>query len=812
MSPPQPHDDDATLTSMSLKKAMRSDNMRKLSPLSLPEIDDIADSISRMVPAGNLPGIILSGLAQVSQRRVPKQDVRRDVNLLFKGVESRLDQAVYTTFFATPAAILWAYQNLLRMLGRDLEDAFPEGTWQFYVDYALREDTARHTNETHGFDTILRKQDIQLSPVDRITAWVMACIYTLEQYDELLANEWRERVYTSLLRELTVNERSAQYYAALYRQWEHRRPYHRGPDVQPEETYAQYRERKFREFLDHATDNLAEARRAEWQAAIDEKEATDLQDYIDQMSICAYLKPDPYGEVRVGLPLGDLNVGVIYKGHYYLMPAFLPGTETPSDVHSVRNLIAKIVMTPSDDPPAQLISLAKVRRAAHPDLRGQFSEQLAEELERLQYAPILLNMDKRFAAVPLAELRQGERGIGDHGLTVFTTGETFAFDQSHIFFDGAWGAALAEIMTNEALSWAVYLNSLPPAQPATALPYSPLLKFTTNDRKLVSAAPTISTEASAESESVNLEEMMLVRKLFKMRSDELNLTVNDLLLLYRAIHAVTYKPHPVLISRLEELAAKRDGKEAALTALDALQNSQTTNPAILIPMDASRRNPRDRVHPMSFEVPLSELDLINLHKQVTDALNAYLNAESGRREAYQHFDKLQRSYLATLASFGIVLKQIKEIAANFESSSVSAIKLLAHLPRPLQRLLDQIPQQFDVLNDVIKGREVFSNVGAVAGDSTLTRFMTAKDDNDKKSLAWGVLTDANKTMTITLRDFRPHVALLHEIGRHDLATWICQDYLDTYTLGINQFIRELHRITQASRETNPTNPETFYGE
>jgi hypothetical protein len=60
---------------------------------------------------------------------------------------------------------------------------------------------------------------------------------------------------------------------------------------------------------------------------------------------------------------------------------------------------------------------------------------------------------------------------------------------------------------------------------------------------------------------------------------------------------------------------------------------------------------------------------------------------------------------------------------------VSAIKLLAHLPKPMQRLLDQIPQRFDVLNDIIKGREVFSNVGAVAADSTLTRFMTAKDDN-----------------------------------------------------------------------------------
>jgi hypothetical protein len=90
--------------------------------------------------------------------------------------------------------------------------------------------------------------------------------------------------------------------------------------------------------------------------------------------------------------------------------------------------------------------------------------------------------------------------------------------------------------------------------------------------------------------------------------------------------------------------------------------------------------------------------------------------------------------------------------------------------------------------------------------------MTAKDDNDKKALAWGILTDADGVMHITLRDFRPHVGLLHDIGRRDLTAWISQDYLDTYAQGLNKYVRELHRITQASRETNPTSPEIFYGE
>ena len=142
-----------------------------------------------------------------------------------------------------------------------------------------------------------------------------------------------------------------------------------------------------------------------------------------------------------------------------------------------------------------------------------------------------------------------------------------------------------------------------------------------------------------------------------------------------------------------------------------------------------------------------------------------------------------------------------------ESASVGTIKLLAHLPTPLQRLLDTIPSRFDVLNDIIKGREVFSNVGAVAPGSTLTRFITAKDDNEKKTLAWGVLTDAQGVLRLTLRDFRPHVRLLEAAGQKDLAARMAQDYLDAYANGLNGFVRDLRRITLASRETRLSKAE-----
>jgi len=68
-------------------------------------------------------------------------------------------------------------------------------------------------------------------------------------------------------------------------------------------------------------------------------------------------------------------------------------------------------------------------------------------------------------------------------------------------------------------------------------------------------------------------------------------------------------------------------------------------------------------------------------------------------------------------------------------------------------------------------------------------------------LVWGVITDADGIMRISLRDFRPHVAALYAIKRQDLAQAITQDYLDAYAQGFNTFIQDLQNITALSRET-----------
>lgn len=794
-------------TAQGLRSVAQSQLAQDVSRLSLPQIDAVVDLVAQVIPAGNVPGAILSGLMRLPGKRPPPQTLKRDIHLIFRGIEQVLDKAVYGTFFAGPAAVIWGYQNLLKLAGKDPADSFPEGTWQFYVDYALREDTARHANETHGFDSVLKQHQMRLTPIDRLTAWVMATIHGLHQYNELLANEWRERVATALLREITQKESDSARYSKLYGEWEKQRPYGRGADAAAQDTYATYRRQKFQRFLDEATSALPEALKRQWRERLQAAEAEDLPAYQRQMTILAYLEPGQYGETRTPITLAQAHVGVIHQNHYYLIPACKPGTEQPADVATVRAHIAALMATTPNTPPAQLSLLASTKRAAFTNIRSKLNAKLAAELDELRFAPILINGDQRSRMLPLSELRQVERGIGHHPLTLFDTGETIILDQSHIFFDGAWGAALAEILTNEALSWAVYLNQVPLKQAAAAPPRALALQFSASERNLIRSAPQVTAEVGAETDWVNIKAMLTLRKLFKRRSDLLQLTVNDLLILYRAIHAKTYQPNPALVAALQSLTQDNTTKAAATAALEAFADSQRGNPAILIPVDASQRSPRERLYPLSLEVPLEELDLLNLHAKTLKAFDGYQQATGDRTAPYAEFDESQRRYLATLAGIGAVMNKAKEITIIGESASVGSIKLLAHLPTALQRLMDTIPGRFDVLNDIIKGREVFSNVGAVAPTSTLTRFITAKDDNEKKTLAWGVITDAKGVLRLTLRDFRPHVGLLLGVGQKDLAERLTRDYLDAYANGVNNFMRDLRRITQASRETHLSKEE-----
>ncbi|MFN2151231.1 MAG: hypothetical protein ACK2T5_06510, partial [Anaerolineales bacterium] len=112
--------------------------------LSESEIEGIVNQLSRVMPAGDIPGVITSGLARLRERHILSESADSDVNWISGKLKPILDRATYLGVFAGPASAIWVYQNLLELAGKTTADAFPDGLWQFYCEYALREDTARH--------------------------------------------------------------------------------------------------------------------------------------------------------------------------------------------------------------------------------------------------------------------------------------------------------------------------------------------------------------------------------------------------------------------------------------------------------------------------------------------------------------------------------------------------------------------------------------------------------------------------------------------------------------------------------------------
>lgn len=794
-----------------LKAIARSRANAENDQVALPELQAVSELVSKVAPARNAMGVIFSGWQRIAGRRLPPGVARQDINRLFDSLSGIKDGTLLATIMGAPAVMLWFYQQMVRLSGKEMADAFPDGTWQFYVEYSMREDTARHANETRGFDAALRRQKIALPPADRVTAWVMAAIHCLHNYNALLENEWRERAAIEALRVVTESLPDAEKYARLYRSWETKRPFDL-PAEAGEQSYVAYRRQVFNQFMAQATTRLPDASLRVWAQKLRGLEASDLRNYQRQMSILAYLDPGPYNETRTPIPLEKAHIGLIYQGRYFLIPVCQPDQPKPPSIQALRAQITDIFQQPPSAKTSEsLIPLAEIRRSEWPALREKLSTALVSKLDALRYAPILLNCDPRPRNQPLAELRLAERGIGDHALTIFDTSDSFVFDQSHIFFDGVWGAALAEIITDEATYWGIYLGQNPnrasSIRKAIARlqgrridppPRSLEFRWGERDTRILQHATRRLPEAAAETEDINLPAIIAQRDLMRKRNNKLRLTINDFLVLYRAIHALTYRPDAGLLAELGELKRTPATAEAAQLALEALDPNNQVNPSMLIPVDASQRAPRDRLQPMNYEVPLADLKVLRLHADTLLALQAYKNAKEHERAALsEKFEQLQREYLAMLAGFGETLSKAKEIALRGESAAIGSMKLLAHVPAPVQSVLQKIPTRFDVLNDLIQGREVFSNIGAVAATSSLTRFITAKDDHGKKTLAWGVLTDAEGILRVSLRDFRPHVPALAALGRLDVAHRIAQHYLDAYAEGLNNYIRDLRHIMLA---------------
>ncbi len=881
-----------------------------------------AEEISKGPAGSSLLAFIRQGRTHLESRTLTQSDF----------LEFLATRGVYEAFITGPAAILTIFQ---KVRGKEADEAFPQGTWQFYTEFGLREDQARHANETLGYH---RHIPADAREVDAASSWVYQIINTYFEYDVLLENEWTERTLLRLADEvieesiierilerqgeqsndlelfknikeqfkegtLTKEERQEirQRFKKLKGQikkenieeverergeikrnlglerirsdWVKRRPYKRDPHV-PDETYPKYRRREFLAYFNERVQNLTSLLIDRiWEEYYDLL-ADDLPGYQEQMSIMYALNPERYTEKREEIPLWKAKVGFISNGYYYLIDVCArdeEGNLLLFDLGRPEEQGTPIVLVEDEEgrlwdtagaqvtvnlkgeveiegehrmfllrpiSPQELkkrvteilhhsrqmelntsdldLMLVEAPRAEQERLRELLSARSQWELEQLRLAPIILNWDLQDLTQTLGDIRTNRRGIGDHALTIFRTDQSFVFDQSHIFFDAIWGMALSQIMTDGAIELYETFAQIPIVPPTGMLEKAGHQKQYSAYQLFMRSNPSFEEEVkvkayrgrqdvSVENRSVDLAKINELRHL--LRPIGINITVNDILTLYRSIYDPIYAEvvaaglgvRRKLMSRLDGVLPSGPRKLEAVKLIDDILMDMkvelgTSNPSLLIPMDASFINPKERLFPTTFRNPFVEI--YTLYRQTRglyeDLLVEY--SEDTNRAFIEKRKELCKHILGFAEYFGA----LKRMTMQGESFNTATIKMLAHLPPSMQSTLDMIPQKISALNEIIKGEEVFSNAGQVARGSSLSRFMSAKDDGETKKLIWGIMCDKDGQITISLRDFRKHVPIFIRIGGERLARMLAQDYLDRYARGLNSFVKEMIDIVNYS--------------
>lgn len=775
------------MTANNIRRLMtetHQEQQHNTSLLSVQEREELIKMVSQVLPAGNVTSFILGGILNLKGRDVSPNEGRTHVGSLLKGLSIIRNNAFYSMMFVGPATVLAGYNMLLKLAGVDEDSFLPDGVWQFYTEFGLREDTGRHQSETLGFQQAAKS--LRLSEMEMLAAWMMTCMWLLRVYDDLLANEWEERTRIKVIQETTGLN-------GLHPIWQKIIPYSL---PQGEQNLVLYRRARFERFCDEQLQTVGREQRANFEAVWNNraeivKRRDALQAYLTQMDIREYLDAGEYSEKRVPITPKDLRIGIIYKQRTYLVNYIDPASPTAPALVQQQ---AQAILNGTGDASEIDLMLAKIPRAEQAQVRQRLHPEQQHSLNLLRTAPIIVNWDSVSRDQPMSTIRERHRGVGDHALTLFRTDSSMVFDFSHLFFDGPWAIAIAEMMTGEAVRFSQIRVAHPllRAKPAAALNLIATSEFAKHAKKHLPRTASVSAEVS-----ITLAPLVELRKLLVSRTDGVSLTVNDLLVMYRTVFNQLYQPSPQVKRSVETLLKGKDTRSLAQDMLDDWQARQETNPSLMIPIDASQSNPRDRIFPSIFRSPFT--DLLQQHVTACETLHAVNTHYFGKKQTQEEFKVARSEYLSTLKAFGEVMRRYRDIAIQGQSTSATAIRLIAGLPGAMQRVADGIPGRLTFMNEALKGEEVFSNVGQVAPGSSLSRFVSAKDDNDKKVLVWGVLTDNNSVMHITLRDFRPAVIALALGGFHDLAQQITQDFANAYVKGLAKFVDEIRAIVTAPK-------------
>lgn len=801
------------------------------------------DPLESYFAANDLPGLIRSGVTLLKARRVrtrSEADARK-----FNAVDFGY-QVLYYGLIAIPAVFLEGYQRIRTAITGQPRQ-FPRGSWQFYLGFGLREDMAHHTVETRGYHITRPAEATELHD---LTAWAMTVIQFVWGYEELMGVIWDEWTMLRLIEEAaeSCGVANAPEFVRLQRQWEVLRPY--GAPLNG--TYADVRRAAFENFLRPKRAALPREAQDWITEEYERLAATKRIGYQKQMSLLAKLVPDRFMDRKQAIPLWDAKIGLIIGGKYYLLDiaahdeeghpivyghgggrwrlGFIDGEPVDEDKErlvlegeqlyrardhkwvgyldmasasrvewQLRQILSEPVQELRHPEMATDVLLAETPRDAQDRLRGMLPSATQREVTQLANAPVIINWDAGASDDWLAKLRRAQRGIGDHALTIRRTDKTFIFDQSHVFFDGTWSLAMAEVFTNAAVQWCRRIITITPSESAPVKQLE--LQATDHFRSAAEKLRQI-PEITAETTIWDfIGTIGVLRKMLGQRGAQL--TINDLLVITRIFHAAHYNPTPSVQRDINALAenTKTPQEQRAVSAIQhSLERGRITNPALLIPVDASVSDPQERIFPITFRNLVLADNLVWVWDNTWEAYQAYRKIEPPDTPegiaALKNFALKRALLIGNLIAFSHVLAANKNVAARGQSLNLSILKLLVGLPPVLQHILNYIPEQFSVLNEVIKGDEVYSNVGRVAKGSSLTRFMSAKDDGKTKALVWGIMSDDQDRLIITMRDFRPHVKALIEAERTDLAQRMAQDYLTTYTADLIGLVARLSAMLQ----------------
>jgi hypothetical protein len=366
-----------------------------VSLLSVAERNELISEVARIVPAGNVLNFILNGIITSNERGDAPPDAatgRAHLNALFKGLAVMKNNLMYQLAFAGPATILAGYNLLLEVAGANPEDFLPDGAWQFYVEFGLREDAAHHQNETVAFQQLTRQMPID--EPDRLSAWVLAALSLMQDYDTLLELVWEENARLEAIEKYTG-------LAALQREWQTLRPF-AAPDLNTR--LVDYRAQQFEAYCKY---HLSQVSEAQWRAFSRqwytpeklEENGRRKRAYVRQMSLHRYLEPGEYSDERYPIAPSERRIAIVYNGNYYLLPAADPNS--PNTIDIVRQQVRAILS--SDAPPMAEsdMLLAAAPRRAQIKLRATLDRERRASLEKLRKAPIIINWDRLDHDAPL---------------------------------------------------------------------------------------------------------------------------------------------------------------------------------------------------------------------------------------------------------------------------------------------------------------------------------------------------------------------------------------------------------------------------